>query len=60
KWQKHLLQKYGNVISLIDVTYKTTKYELPPFFICIETNGGYSIFAQFITQFQAAYYIEEA
>ena len=35
KWQQDLLLKYGNTISLIDATYKTTKYELPLFFICV-------------------------
>lgn len=31
-WQKELLVKYGNAITLIDVTYKTTKYDLALFF----------------------------
>ena len=30
-WQQRLLTKYGNTISLLDATYKTTKYELPLF-----------------------------
>ena len=30
-WQKQLLARYGNTISLIDATYKTTKYELALF-----------------------------
>ena len=30
-WQKQLLVRYGNVISLIDATYKTTKCELALF-----------------------------
>ena len=29
KWQQDLMLKYGNTISLIDATYKITKYELP-------------------------------
>ena len=33
EWQKELLKRYGNTISLIDATYKTTRYELPLFFI---------------------------
>ena len=40
KRQQHLMLKYGNTISLIDTTYKTTKYELPLFFICVKTNVG--------------------
>ena len=34
KWQ----HKYGNIMSLLDATYKTTKYELPLFFLCVKTN----------------------
>ena len=60
KWQKELLLKYGNVICLMDATYKTTKYELPLFFICVKTNVGYSIVAEFITQFETTSHIEEA
>ena len=60
KWQQDLLSKYGNTISLIDATYKTTKYELPLFFICVKTNVGYSIIADFIVQFETSVHIEEA
>ena len=60
KWQQDLMLKYGNTISLIDATYKTTKYELPLFFICVKTNVGYSIVADFIIQFETSSYIEEA
>ena len=49
-WQKNLLVHYGNTISLIDATYKTTKYELDLFFICVQTNIGYSIAGKFIVQ----------
>lgn len=60
KWQQDLLLKYGNTISLMDATYKTTKYELPLFFICVKTNVGYSIVADFIVQFETSSHIEEA
>ena len=50
KWQMELLSRYGNEMSLIDATYKTTKYDLPLFFICVRTNVGYSIVAEFIVQ----------
>ena len=50
KWQQELLQLYGNDICLIDATYKTTKYELPLFFVFVSTNVGYSAVAQFIIQ----------
>ena len=50
KWQKEAMTRYGNHISLIDATYRTMKYELPLFFICVRTNVGYSVVAQFIVQ----------
>lgn len=60
EWQKNLLARYGNTISLIDATYKTTKYELALFFICVRTNVGYSVVAEFITQSETAENITEA
>ena len=50
KWQQELLVKYGNNITLLDATYKTTKYDIPLFFIAVKTNIGYSIVAEFIVQ----------
>ena len=60
KWQQELLQFYGNDICLIDATYKTTKYELPLFFVCVRTNVGYSAIAQFIVQQEGTSEIQEA
>ena len=40
-WQQDLLSKYGNTISLMDATYKTTKYEIALFFVTVKTNVGY-------------------
>ena len=60
EWQKELLQRYGNTISLIDATYKTTRYELALFFICVRTNVGYSVVAEFIVQGENAENIQEA
>jgi len=48
EWQGELLKWYGNTISLIDATYKTTHYDLALFFICIRTNVGYSVVAEFV------------
>ncbi|WAR09061.1 hypothetical protein MAR_019019, partial [Mya arenaria] len=39
--QKRLLAKYGHKICLLDATYKTTKYDLPLLFFCVNTNVGY-------------------
>ena len=30
-WQQQLMSKYGNIIFLMDATYKTTQYDLPLF-----------------------------
>lgn len=59
-WQKQLLERYGNSISLIDATYKTTQYDLALFFICVKTNVGYSVVAEFIVQSETAENIAEA
>ena len=32
EWQRELLMTYGNTITLMDATYKTTKYSIPLFF----------------------------
>ena len=49
-WQKDLLNRYENTISLMDATYKTTKYELDFFFVAVKTNVGYSDVADFVLQ----------
>ena len=59
-WQQHLMVKYGNIISLMDATYKTTRYDLPLFFICVRTNTGYCVVAEFIVQSESADCIKEA
>ena len=60
QWQMRLLERYGNNISLIDATYKTTRYDLALFFICVRTNVGYSVVGEFITQAETAEHISEA
>ena len=60
QWQRELLTRYGNHISLIDATYRTMKYKLPLFFVCVRTNVGYSVVAQFIVQSESVECISEA
>ena len=60
KWQKELLVKYGNTITLIDATYKTTKYDLALFLLCVPTNVNYTVVAEFVTQSETAENIAEA
>ena len=59
-WQKDLLAKYGNTLALLDATCKTTKYDLALFFLCVRTNVGYSVVADFVTQSETASQICEA
>ena len=54
------MEVYGNKISLIDATYKTTRYDLALFFIAVRTNVGYIIVAEFLTQAETASEIGEA
>ena len=50
KDQARLLQMYGNEMTLLDATYKTTRYSLPLFFIVVKTNVDYQIVGSFATQ----------
>ena len=59
-WQQELLQRYGNTICLLDATYKTTQYSLPLFFVCVRTNVGYIIVAEFIVETEDSEIIAEA
>ena len=58
--QKHLLQRYGSELCMLDATYKTTKYSLPLFFVAVKTNVGYSVVAAFVVQHETTYAITEA
>lgn len=49
-WQQRLLLRYGSELVLMDATYKTTKYSIPLFFICVHTNVGYTVVAEFLCQ----------
>ena len=48
-WQRKLLEKYGNEICLL-YTYKTSRYALPLFFLCVKTNVNYSVVGSFVIQ----------
>ena len=60
EWQRHLLEKYGNDLVLLDATYKTSRYVLPLFFLCVKTNVNYQVVASFITHKETADDIAEA
>ena len=59
QWQQQLLRRYGNTVILIDATYKTTKYELPMFFVTVKTNVGYTPIVDFVVQSETSNHIEE-
>ena len=59
RWQRTMLCTYGNCVTLIDATYKTMRYDLPLFFVCVRTNIGYCVAAEFITQSETAEAIQE-
>ena len=59
-WQQRLLERYGNDLVLMDATYKTTKYAIPLFFICVHTNIGYKVVAEFMSQTEEKESISEA
>jgi len=56
-WQQQLMLKYGNIVSLMDATYKTTHYNLPLFFISTRTNIGYCAVEEFIARSESSEYI---
>ena len=60
KYQQRLMKRYGNEITLLDATYKTTKYSLPLFFVVIKTNVDYQIVASFVIQSETSDSIHEA
>lgn len=58
-WQKRLLVKYGS-LCLMDATYKTCRYAVPLFFLCVKTNVDYVVVGTFVTQFEDSSSIAEA
>ena len=59
-WQKRLLERYGNAMCLLDATYKTTRYDLALFFVCVRTIVGYIVVGEFITQQEDAEHIRSS
>ena len=60
KWQQRLLILYGNELTLLNATCKTTKYALPLFFLVVKTNIDYQIVGSFVTQSETTEAIKEA
>ena len=59
-WQQRLLLRYGQNICLLDATYKTSRYALPFFQLCVKTNVGYQVVATFAIQNECEDDIAEA
>lgn len=59
-WQRRLMLRYGNEITLLDATYKTTRYELSLFFLVVKTNVNYAVVGVFVIQNEATADIIEA
>ena len=55
-----LLQRHGSELVFMDVTYKTKKYALPLFFVCVRTNFDHKVVAEFMTQHEDQQSISEA
>ena len=50
-FQQQLLQKYGNLVTMMDGIYRTTKYGFPCFFVTVKTSLGIGrVVATIITQ----------
>ncbi len=59
-WQKRLMTRYGNEMTLLDATYKTTRYSLPLFFLVVKTNVNYAVVGVFVIQNETTFDITEA
>jgi hypothetical protein len=60
KEQSRLLSRYGNDMCLLDATYRTTKYALALWFLCVRTNVSYQIVGSFVTQYESTDDLVEA
>lgn len=60
EWQRRLMKLYGNTVTLLDATYRTTKYSLPLFMVVVRTNVEYIPVAEFVTEDETSESIKEA
>ena len=52
--------RYGNELSFLDGTYKTTRHALPLLFLVVKTNVDYQIVAIFVCEDESTQNITEA
>ena len=48
QWQKEMLAKHGNTMTLFDATYKTIMYDLALCFVTVRMNAVYTVAAEFL------------
>ncbi|XP_074504852.1 uncharacterized protein LOC141775412 [Sebastes fasciatus] len=60
QWQRRLLVLYGQQLCLLDATYRTSRYSVPVFFLCVRTNVNYIVVGVFVTQSEKKEDIREA
>ena len=60
EFQRKLLHRYGSEMVFLDATYKTTKYALPLFFLCVLSNSGYYVVATFVMESEDSESLTEA
>ncbi|XP_019639650.1 PREDICTED: uncharacterized protein LOC109481516 [Branchiostoma belcheri] len=59
-WQKRLMHIYGQQMCLLDATYRTCRYSVPLFFLCVRANVSYVVVGLFIVQEESIAAIKEA
>lgn len=59
-WQRRLLLRYGQEMVFLDATYRTTRYAVPLFFLCVHTNSGYCVVATLIMEREDTVSVTEA
>ena len=57
---KEMFHRYGNELVLLDVTYKTSKYTLPLFFLDVKTNLTFQVIAVVVLQEESTEMITRA
>ena len=59
KWQRLLLNQFRNEITLLDASYKTTRYDLLLFFLVVRINMNCIGVSSFIIQSETIAAIQE-
>ena len=60
EWQQRLLARYGQELTFLDATYRTTRYAIPLFFLCVHTNDGYIVVAIIVVEKEDSASLAEA